>query len=67
VRALLPRRGASLTLRAEGADVVATLQLQPPSVRLPDEAGAVGGTPAAAPSRGVSRQAASSATVGTAG
>ncbi|MCW5636888.1 MAG: PAS domain S-box protein, partial [Rubrivivax sp.] len=35
VRALLPRRGARLTLAPEGDDVVATLRLQPPSVRLP--------------------------------
>jgi PAS domain S-box-containing protein len=36
VRALLPRRGARLTLAAEGAEVVARLRLQPPSVRLPE-------------------------------
>jgi PAS domain S-box-containing protein len=36
VRALLPRRGARLTLAAEGADVVATLRLSPPSVRRPE-------------------------------
>jgi len=36
VRALLPRRGAQLTLADEGGEVVATLRLQPPSVRLPE-------------------------------
>ena len=36
VRALLPRRGARLTLAAEGPEVVATLRLQPPSVRWPE-------------------------------
>jgi len=36
VRALLPRRGAQLSLAAQGSDVVATLRLQPPSVRLPE-------------------------------
>ncbi|MBL8345905.1 MAG: PAS domain S-box protein [Rubrivivax sp.] len=40
VRALLPRRGAQLSLVAQGAEVVATLRLQPPSVRLPDGAAA---------------------------
>ncbi|MBL8325462.1 MAG: PAS domain S-box protein [Rubrivivax sp.] len=35
VRALLPRRGARLTLAAEGAEVVARLRMQPPSVKLP--------------------------------
>ncbi|MBL8288220.1 MAG: PAS domain S-box protein [Rubrivivax sp.] len=40
VRALLPRRGAQLTLADEGDAVVATLSLQPPSVRLSEVAGA---------------------------
>ncbi len=40
VRALLPRRGASLSLVTEGGDVVATLRLQPPSVRVPEGAAA---------------------------
>ncbi len=35
VRALLPRRSATLSLRQEGAEVVAQVDLQPPSVRLP--------------------------------
>jgi len=35
VRALLPRRSATLSLRQEGADVVAQVELQPPSVRAP--------------------------------
>jgi two-component sensor histidine kinase len=35
VRALLPRRNASLSLQAEGVDVVATVTLRPPSVRRP--------------------------------
>lgn len=35
VRALLPRRSASLTLVQEGEDVVATVELRPPGVRLP--------------------------------
>ena len=47
VRALLPRRGARLSLAADGHEVVATLRLQPPSVRPPaahDEAvGSAGG------------------------
>jgi PAS domain S-box-containing protein len=35
VRALLPRRSATFTLQQEGADVVARLQLRPPSVLVP--------------------------------
>ncbi len=35
VRALLPRRSASMALAQEGDDVVARLELRPPSVRLP--------------------------------
>jgi hypothetical protein len=35
VRALLPRRSATFTLSQEGADVVAQIELRPPSVRLP--------------------------------
>ncbi len=35
VRALLPRRHASFTLQQEGAEVVAQIELRPPSVRLP--------------------------------
>jgi PAS domain S-box-containing protein len=42
VRALLPRRGARLALVAEGAEVVAALRLQPPSVRPPEAAGGAG-------------------------
>ena len=38
VRALLPRRSASLALAQQGCEVVATLLLQPPSVRLPEPA-----------------------------
>ncbi len=34
VRALLPRRSATLDLRQDGDDVVATIELRPPSVRL---------------------------------
>ncbi|MBI5717799.1 MAG: PAS domain S-box protein [Burkholderiales bacterium] len=54
VRALLPRRGAQLTLAAEGGDVVATLRLQPPSVRLAEAAtapamAAAGGVAATTP------------------
>jgi PAS domain S-box-containing protein len=48
VRALLPRRGASLALAAEGDDVVATLKLRPPSVRLPEAVQAALAAPAAA-------------------
>jgi len=48
VRALLPRRGAQLSLLAEGNDVVATLCLQPPSVRQPETAGGPGGAGGAA-------------------
>ena len=33
VRALLPRRSATLSLQQEGDDVVATIELRPPSVR----------------------------------
>ena len=36
VRALLPRRSASLSLTQQGADVVAEVVLRPPSVRWPD-------------------------------
>ena len=35
VRALLPRRSATLALQQEGADVVAQIDLRPPSVRWP--------------------------------
>ena len=35
VRALLPRRSATLSLRQEGSEVVAQVELLPPSVRLP--------------------------------
>ena len=35
VRALLPRRSATLALAQEGGEVVARLELRPPSVRLP--------------------------------
>ena len=38
VRALLPRRSATLTLLQEGPDVVATIELRPPGVRLPKPA-----------------------------
>jgi len=38
VRALLPRRTATLTLSQQGADVVAQVELRPPSVRLPQAA-----------------------------
>jgi len=40
VRALLPRRSSSLSLATQGGDVVAEIELRPPSVRLPDEAAA---------------------------
>ncbi len=40
VRALLPRRHASFTLQQEGAEVVAQIELRPPSVRLPPPQGA---------------------------
>ncbi len=44
VRALLPRRSATLTLLQDGPDVVATIELRPPGVRLPEAAeGAVNG------------------------
>jgi two-component sensor histidine kinase len=36
VRALLPRRSATLALQQEGDDVVARVDLNPPGVRLPD-------------------------------
>ena len=36
VRALLPRRSASMVLVQEGEDVVARLELRPPGVRLPE-------------------------------
>jgi hypothetical protein len=35
VRALLPRRTATLTLQQVGDEVVAEVELQPPSVRWP--------------------------------
>lgn len=35
VRALLPRRSATLSLEQEGAEVVAAVEIRPPSVRLP--------------------------------
>jgi two-component sensor histidine kinase len=38
VRALLPRRSATLTLVQEGDDVVAAVELRPPGVRLPEPA-----------------------------
>jgi PAS domain S-box-containing protein len=38
VRALLPRRSATLTLLQEGDDVVAAIELRPPGVRLPEPA-----------------------------
>jgi hypothetical protein len=37
VRALLPRRSSGLSLFQEGAEVVAQVELRPPSVRLPAE------------------------------
>ena len=49
VRALLPRRGAQLALAAEGDEVVATLRLQPPSVRLADPAPPAAPVPPASP------------------
>lgn len=36
VRALLPRRSATFTLQQQGAEVVALVQLRPPSVRRPE-------------------------------
>lgn len=55
VRALLPRRSASLTLVQDGADVVARMALVPPGVRInppsPVSAGA-GGTPPSAAGSG---------------
>lgn len=41
VRALLPRRTATLSLQQQGADVVARVELRPPSVRLPEVVAAV--------------------------
>jgi hypothetical protein len=38
VRALLPRRSATFTLTQQGDEVVAALELRPPSVRLPPPA-----------------------------
>jgi hypothetical protein len=38
VRALLPRRSATLTLLQAGDDVVAAIELRPPGVRLPEPA-----------------------------
>jgi len=46
VRALLPRRSTSMSLQQQGDEVVATLELRPPSVRAPEpegDAGAVAG------------------------
>ncbi len=49
VRALLPRRSATLTLLQEGEDVVARVELRPPGVRLPEPVdGADAAEPAAA-------------------
>jgi two-component sensor histidine kinase len=39
VRALLPRRSATLTLVQDGDDVVASIELRPPGVRLPEPLG----------------------------
>jgi PAS domain S-box-containing protein len=54
VRALLPRRSATLTLLQAGEDVVATIELRPPGVRLPEpaEAAAARATTAAAAAAG---------------
>ncbi|MDP2004863.1 MAG: PAS domain S-box protein [Rubrivivax sp.] len=41
VRALLPRRSASMALQQEGEDVVARLELRPPGVQLPPLAASV--------------------------
>ena len=46
VRALLPRRGAKLALFDEAGDVIAALELQPPSVRLADAPGPAQAKPA---------------------
>ncbi len=43
VRALLPRRSATFTLQQEGAEVVAQVELRPPSVRLPGAGEAAAG------------------------
>jgi len=48
VRALLPRRTATLTLLQQGADVVAQVELRPPSVRLPEAAARVDAAQSAA-------------------
>jgi two-component sensor histidine kinase len=42
VRALLPRRSSGLSLVQEGAEVVAEVELRPPSVRLPDDSAPTG-------------------------
>jgi PAS domain S-box-containing protein len=42
VRALLPRRGSALTLRQNGAEVVARLELRSPALRLADSVAAAG-------------------------
>jgi two-component sensor histidine kinase len=42
VRALLPRRSATMALVQEGADVVARLELRPPGVRVPAASAASG-------------------------
>ena len=41
VRALLPRRSATMTLVQEGDDVVATIELRPPGVRWPEPVAAL--------------------------
>lgn len=46
VRALLPRRSATLSLQQQGADVVAQVELRPPSVRLPQTVDAAQFAPA---------------------
>ena len=48
VRALLPRRTARLEVKAVGEDVVATIELKPPSVRLLAPVPAAEPAPAAA-------------------
>jgi PAS domain S-box-containing protein len=48
VRALLPRRSSSLSLQQQGDEVVAEVELRPPSVRLPDAASAAASATAAA-------------------
>ncbi|MBL8306367.1 MAG: PAS domain S-box protein [Rubrivivax sp.] len=44
VRALLPRRSSAMTLAQEGDEVVATLELRPPGVRVPDPQAEASGT-----------------------